>query len=568
MATNLNDSGNWREKYLSALDEQDKLEKKYASQQQLLRSALVRVSLAADGQDELLDTIMEKLREKLRTDISGADTTSLLSQLEQATLNFEQQRENSTLSVRQSLAETARALRSFDLSRAIKKEIDSYLKQLPQRSKKVHLYPALLQQLAGIQQQALKEIEQPKTGFFDRLLQRKNTDNSNLPITSAEKHIDTEKVESLQSAPVVAAELKPRLKHSQVQSEAKEKSNFSFEILRVLNQFLSSLENEESVKEKAGMLRQQLSADITQEKLIPTLESVRDLVMEAYLTANDAFATYLKNVNQELAEIYEVISGAVKTNETQREASRQLHDQVIQQMTSLASTTDTATDLNELKHQVKSQIDHIRQAIDQYQQAETPQLSLAEQLHSLSQRIKTMEEDAEKNRSSLEEQRHKALHDALTELPNREAYNERAKIEVQRWQRYGRPLSIAIVDIDHFKKINDTYGHAAGDRVIKVIGRSIAKRLREVDFFCRYGGEEFVALLPETDGNSALHVLDKIRNAIATAEFNYKEHPLTINVSIGITQFVETDRLDTAFERADQALYEAKSKGRNNCKLF
>lgn len=74
------------------------------------------------------------------------------------------------------------------------------------------------------------------------------------------------------------------------------------------------------------------------------------------------------------------------------------------------------------------------------------------------------------------------MQDPLTELPNREAYKERATTEVQRWQRYGRPLTIAIFDIDHFKKINDTYGHQAGDRVIKVIGRSIAKRLREVDF--------------------------------------------------------------------------------------
>lgn len=192
---------------------------------------------------------------------------------------------------------------------------------------------------------------------------------------------------------------------------------------------------------------------------------------------------------------------------------------------------------------------------------------MAQQLNTLGEKIKTMETEAEKNRSSLEQQRYKALHDPLTELPNREAYNERAKAELQRWERYNRALTIAVFDIDNFKRINDNHGHQAGDRVIKVIGRSIAKRLREVDFFCRYGGEEFVALMPETSGEIALGVLEKIREAIAGAEFNYKEQPLTITVSIGIYEFKPGDNLDAAFERADRALYNAKAAGRNLCRL-
>src|SRR5690606_16056121 len=121
--------------------------------------------------------------------------------------------------------------------------------------------------------------------------------------------------------------------------------------------------------------------------------------------------------------------------------------------------------------------------------------------------------------------------------------------------------------IDYFKNINDSYGHQAGDRVIKVIGRSIANRLREVDFFCRYGGEEFVAVLPETDSHTALGVLDKVREAIAETAFNYKDQPMIITLSVGITEFKTGDTLDTAFDRADQALYTAKSSGRNRCYL-
>lgn len=160
------------------------------------------------------------------------------------------------------------------------------------------------------------------------------------------------------------------------------------------------------------------------------------------------------------------------------------------------------------------------------------------------------------------------MHDPLTELPNREAYNERARAEVSRWQRYQRPLTIAIIDIDHFKNINDSFGHQAGDRVIKVIGRSIAKRLREVDFFCRYGGEEFVALMPETSVETALVVVNEIREAIAKSAFNYKNQSLSISISVGLTEFAAGDDLASAFERADKALYRAKTQGRNRCEVL
>jgi diguanylate cyclase len=232
-------------------------------------------------------------------------------------------------------------------------------------------------------------------------------------------------------------------------------------------------------------------------------------------------------------------------------------------MESLEANAESATDLTQLKNSVQSQIGNIRQALDHYQQSEQEQSQLATQLEALASKIKVMEDEAAKNRTVLEKQRHKALHDPLTELPNREYYNERAHYEYQRWQRYSRPLTLAVFDIDHFKKINDGHGHQAGDRVLKVIGRSVAKRLREVDFFCRFGGEEFVALMPETSLADAMPVLDTIRAAIANAAFNYKEQPIAITLSIGVTEFKTDDDLETAFARADEALYAAKSGGRN-----
>lgn len=556
MTDNFSDKNNWREKYLNALDEQEQLEKKFASQQELLRSALVRVSVAADGQDETLDLIMNKLREQLRGNMSAIDFNSMLAQLEAAALEFEQQREQGAQDIRQALMDTTKPLQALKLSRNLKKELNDYVTQLPQRCKKVRLYPALLQQLAKIQQQALSEIEQPKTGLFDKILGSKPS-----------AKIDEPRDESNET---LIANLPPMISFPAASVTRPTNSitaEYSAQIIRVLNQFFTSLEHETAIKNKVEVMRRKLEQGVNVESLIPLLDSVRDLVMEAYLAANQAFATYLKNVNQELAEIYMLLGGAVKNTQNEREASRKLQADVIREMSDLESTAASATDINQLKDTVKSQLGNIRQVIDHYQQTDHAQQFLAEQLQTLGAKIKTMEVEAEKNRITLETHRQKALHDPLTELPNREAYNERASAEVQRWQRYGRPLTIAIFDIDHFKRTNDTYGHQAGDRVIKVIGRSIAKRLREVDFFCRYGGEEFVALMPETDSATALAVLEKVRDAIANAAFNYKDQPMSITLSVGLTEFKTNDSLESAFERADQALYTAKSSGRNRCHL-
>lgn len=547
------DKNNWREKYLTALDEQEQLEQKFAQQQALLRRALVRISLAADGQDDVLDSILQQLRDTARDGLHVAELSKILEPLEQATLALEAKREQGARDIATALHDALAPFENFKVSKNVARNINDFLAQLPQRSKRIHLYPAMLQQLANIQQQVLADIAQPKAGLLDKILGAKPEKNPAQEFTHTEE-IATEKFDSRDEKIISPA-------HAQ---EA-EKPGYVQDLIKVLDAFCASLESDDALKSKVQRVRHELNGKITAEALVHLLESMHSMVLETYIATREAFASYLKNVNDELAEIYALLGGAVKHSQNEREASRKLQDDMMREMGALESSAANATDLNELKHKVKSQLGSIRQVIDQHQHVDQAQQQLTRQLETLGAKIKFMEVEAEKNRTTLEIQRKKAQQDPLTELPNREAYNERAHEEVQRWLRYGRPLSLAIVDIDHFKRINDTFGHQAGDRVIKVIGRSIATRLRDVDFICRYGGEEFVVLLPETRVDSALEVMEHLREVIAKAAFNYKEKPLKITVSIGVTEFMQGDDLQTAFERADQALYAAKSGGRNLC---
>jgi len=160
---------------------------------------------------------------------------------------------------------------------------------------------------------------------------------------------------------------------------------------------------------------------------------------------------------------------------------------------------------------------------------------------------------------------HQAHTDFLTNLSNRRYFMELAESELARTVRYGGSLSLLMLDIDRFKRINDTYGHKVGDRVLQSLAELFRKSLREVDIVGRLGGEEFAVLLPETDEAHALEVAERLRQSIADSELSLvMDRPLRFTVSIGLTTFKNGDaNLDTLLGQADEALYEAKRSGRN-----
>ncbi|MFT5349846.1 MAG: diguanylate cyclase, partial [Gammaproteobacteria bacterium] len=157
----------------------------------------------------------------------------------------------------------------------------------------------------------------------------------------------------------------------------------------------------------------------------------------------------------------------------------------------------------------------------------------------------------------------RAKTDALTRIANRLAYNEKIKQEFARWQRNAQPFSVCVIDVDKFKGVNDSYGHKAGDKVLKTIAEVCAANIRKMDFFARYGGEEFVLLLPDTALDQAIVVAENLRRKIEVCKFHYAKETVVITVSCGLAQFDKGDTTESVFNRADKALYAAKDQGRN-----
>ncbi len=168
----------------------------------------------------------------------------------------------------------------------------------------------------------------------------------------------------------------------------------------------------------------------------------------------------------------------------------------------------------------------------------------------------------ERMRSELKEARKALNEDSLTGAQNRRAMDIVLNKEVARAMRYHRPLSAIMLDIDHFKRVNDTYGHDAGDRLlmhVTILARSV---LRESDVFIRYGGEEFLLLLPDSELGGAAHVADRLRELLQESPLQTDNGRIDVNFSAGVAQLLDGENGHSLVLRTDKAMYEAKQAGR------
>ena len=160
-----------------------------------------------------------------------------------------------------------------------------------------------------------------------------------------------------------------------------------------------------------------------------------------------------------------------------------------------------------------------------------------------------------------------AITDELTGIINRRGVLNNLEIEIARCQRSGRPLTVLMIDIDHFKHINDTHGHAGGDLALCTIVQSMKNALREADVIGRFGGEEFLVLMPDQEGDGAIAAAQRLRERVEASELMVADHLEKVTISIGVSFYRNADSGSTLVARADKALYEAKANGRNRVEV-
>ncbi|RAU48424.1 MULTISPECIES: diguanylate cyclase [unclassified Pseudomonas] len=340
-------------------------------------------------------------------------------------------------------------------------------------------------------------------------------------------------------------------------------SSVAAHIEQTLLGLLDDLTLPEHHRPQAEAMRIRLQHGLNWYELLPILDDLAVLMLAITDSGQHEFERYLKQLNERLESFQANLQAASADHAGQQTASRELNEQLREHVGDLQTSVQEAADLDSLKTILERRLEGLLGTMDEHQrQRDQREQEVASRLQSLASRVATMEQEALGFRAHLEEQRQKALIDTLTALPNRAAWNERLEQAVAQQPR-DSSLLLGILDLDHFKRINDGYGHLAGDRVLKIVATELKKKLRGADFIARFGGEEFVLLLPHTSMADGLALLERLRQTVERCPFHFKGEPVTITVSMGVTPFRPGERSDAVLKRADQALYRAKDLGRN-----
>lgn len=557
----------WKEKYLAELEQHEKDEAQWRTEKHDLQRLLVRACLAAEGQDSKLDRLLAELRELARSDDPDAGKLrQLQGRLEEMVASFDETRETSVQQLRYILdrlveplldnagGDTRKSLKRFR-SRS-RKELDRFT-----------VLPDLLDELANLQSRVMSELA-PSATSKPSLLQRLwGTKKEGADREAAAPDDSTRSGIEENSSFALAASEELELDTGEDQG-ADEIRRVGDRLANLLFQIQSQITLPERAEELAETLLEQARASRQWDQMQVILDEVAHLIVAAVGKGQRDFEAFLSGLDERLVRIQSQFeNGALDLGNWQQVTEhydRELHREI----DDMGSRADSATELVGLKSAVQGHVERLNATLDEYREAGAEREEmLREEVRTLQEKVNAMEAESREVQKELQEERRRATTDMLTQLPNREAMEERLQQEYKRWERYRQTASLAIIDIDHFKYINDTYGHLAGDKVLQLLARAMRENLREPDYLARYGGEEFIVLLPHTDAETALKVLDKLRERVRTLPFHFRHERVEVSFSGGVTGFMEVDGPYQLLDIADRALYRAKESGRNRIML-
>jgi diguanylate cyclase (GGDEF)-like protein len=273
---------------------------------------------------------------------------------------------------------------------------------------------------------------------------------------------------------------------------------------------------------------------------------------------------FLFAINETLSLLQNNLLQTVKRSHSFNSQIKSLNLQIEEKMRVINLDVEAANDIDTLKRLITEKMSSLNNDLKTKEQVEQKENSqLVQTIKEMASRVNELEHKTEQYQTRLAEQKFKNLQDYLTLLPNRSAFDERFTLEYNKFQREHNDLCLVIADIDRFKSINDSYGHSAGDKTLQTVAKALKNAIRVTDFIARYGGEEFVLIMPHSRLEQVLKPLEKLRITVKSIPFKFKQQPVSVTISFGVTQLKQGDSMAQAFDRADEALYEAKRQGRD-----
>lgn len=480
-----------------------------------------RLMAVAEGQDKNFDQQLRQVEEQLKSFPPPPAFLNRANSLVSNSVKAIQVRDRAFQSNLEALQKMVRQLSSLTEAEEVQDRLAGFQADCEEQIEQYYNYPSLLSNLGGLQELVLR-------------------------------HLDGQ-IESVESSSGGA-------------EETEDQQLLCSHIGVLLLKLLEKLTIPKNMQPVARKLLAKIEKGFGWGELETVLADSIDLAVKATASGHQDFETYLLTLNNQLGDIQSFLSES-REHQQESKASAEKLDQTLRDDVAQMEITLTKSDsLDQLKSSVRVQLSDIVNAVDRYREEQSEREDkAAERLKVLHERIDDMEKKSADIQSKLEEQKLLAVLDPLTGLPNRAAYDDKMIELLGKDSAQAMPLSMVVCDIDHFKLVNDNFGHLAGDKVLRLVAKILRGGLRESDFIGRYGGEEFVVVMPQTSVEQAKEMMDKLRRVIQQSPFNFKGQPVSVTVSFGVAGLNPAESAEGLFSRADTALYRAKEEGRNRC---
>jgi diguanylate cyclase len=504
----VSDDKDWKSKYFTSLKELEEMEKSWGKLEDMLRKTISRVTITAKGINPHLDRILNDIQNHTRNkkDLALQDD---LENLAQTLLRIDEQPSGKA--------------QAPEIDTDISHNVDETTYTL-----------ALIDQL---------QVSQEQHAQLDQL-------RSKLPGLSPESCLAELAVLINKLLQIDASDDGDKSKSFEVLITMIEKITFTFGNSAELDAITNKLENA-------------TEDDNWRDYLDQIIKQIR-VIMHGISSEKVELEGLIVDVTRQLSEISSALNDDRQDTLEGRKETQKLQEVMDKSVQNIQQTVQSESDINQLKSNISNNLLAIKTSLTEFVVHDSERFKKAElRNQKLQQQIQFMEQESNQLKKKLSENRKKLMFDSLTGVRNRLSYDEILEQELSRYARYKETFSYALMDIDHFKHINDEYGHNAGDKALQIVAQVMAKNIRKTDFLFRIGGEEFVLILPKTPLKGAAPLVEKIRKSVGQTNFHFKQQKVNISLSVGLSSMRANDSAESIYERADNALYQAKNSGRD-----
>ena len=508
-----------KNKLNAAIESRTSLEEDFSHQSNLLIPFISKLSLVSKGVNLELDNRLAQLRVLLTKSAPIADIENKIVEISKL-LNRHTaiNEENISLLHKQFNDAGLNLQKSRGLPADLRRKLRVLLKETETTKDSITQYIPLLSQLIELYDQSSRTKADTS---------QENASTSAIPLNSKDDTINTKLIEQISVC-------------------------------------LSKLHLSTQHKKELLAINKKLINDTKSDDVLKRFLEIFDVIVADFQSERDSAKNFLNTLNDTLTTVQTAVKKTLTTCSESQSTNKKINDKLQHQLRDMSSTVENAMSLENIKLDINTKLNSIAETlVKKTAFEELSQKNLATQLDNMAKKVKDLETQSQEFAKKLAEQQRKSMQDALTKLSNRAAFDEYFTKKMVSYHRKPFDLALVVIDIDDFKRINDTYGHTAGDKTLQVIANTLQKKVSKNIFVARYGGEEFV-LISTGKGEAALSSeLNQLNNCIAHLPFKFKSSKVNITLSMGFTHITKNDNIHTAFERADQAMYKAKAQGKN-----